>query len=27
VQNIIKKRMEQANELKSRKGSQLTSVR
>jgi hypothetical protein len=27
VQNIIKKRMEQANELKSRKASQLTSVR
>ncbi len=27
VQNIIKKRMEQANELKSRRASQLTSVR
>lgn len=27
VQNIIRKRMEQANELKSRKAGQLTSVR
>ena len=26
VQNIIKKRMEQANELKARRGGQLTSV-
>ena len=26
VQNIIKKRMEQANEMKSRRASQLTSV-